>query len=180
MTSFLKTICCTLLVLPASGATYTLANERIKAEFGDRGLAAIEDFALKTTFHFTQDDFSLMVSDLSVSTQNRPPGEVLLEKNRLTYHFSVASYGLNVTYELRPGWRFVTKHLVLTAAPGASFRVKDLVVANIALTESAMETYVPKSRRPDLETKDYGAFLRFSGRRGIVRTGPESVRKVRG
>jgi len=167
MSFFLRTICVAMLALSASAATYTLANERMKAEFGDRGLVAIEDLSLKTTFHFTQDDFSLAISDLSVNAQNLPPGEVLSEKNRLSYHFSIAAYSLNVTYELRPGWRFVTKQLLVTAATGSSFRVKDLVVANFALTESAMETYVPKSRRPDLETKDYGAFLRFAGRRGL-------------
>jgi len=52
MSFFFRTICCALLVLPVSAATYTLANERIKAEFGDRGLASIEDAALRSTFRF--------------------------------------------------------------------------------------------------------------------------------
>lgn len=164
MSFFFRTICCALLALPASAATYTLSNDRIHAEFGDRGLVAIEDGALKSTFQFTQDDFSLAASSLRVSSQNLPPGVVTQEKNRLIYRYQVSSYVIDVIYELRPGWRFVSKQISLT---GASFRVKDVAVANLSLAEPAVETYVPKTRRPDLETKDHGVFLRFTGGRGL-------------
>src|SRR5438552_1120584 len=101
MSFFFRSICYALLVLPASAATYTLANERIKAEFGDRGLVAIEDAVLKSTFRFTQDDFSLAASSLSLSSQNLPPGVVIQQKNRLVYRYQVSSYGIDVIYELR-------------------------------------------------------------------------------
>src|ERR1700690_2836670 len=101
MSFFLRTICLAMMALPVMAETHTLTNERLHAEFGDRGLVAIADTALKSTFRFTQDEFSLTLSGLNISSLNLPHVQAVIpEKNRLVYRFSTFPYGLDVIYEL--------------------------------------------------------------------------------
>ncbi len=146
----------------------TLSNERITVELDERGLASLSDRSLGSVFRFQQDRFAVVIDGSSYQSESLAAPEVKLEKGRALYRYAAAPYEVEVVYELRPGWRFLSKQLFLKAAPGSSFRVNRIEVLRARLSDSPREIHVPKTGRPNLQTRDYGGFLRFEGWRGLL------------
>lgn len=153
--------------VPAARCEHVLSNEKVRAEFDGHGLASIEDLALGKSFHFREDNFSIVIdgreirSDALATTGPRKGG------NHLTYRYASGPYTLEVVYELRPGWRFVSKQLFITGEPGSRFRVNRVTLFRVTLRSPTRDIYVVRRPRPRLQTKDYGAFLRFDGSHGL-------------
>ncbi|MDQ6887998.1 MAG: hypothetical protein M3068_11985 [Gemmatimonadota bacterium] len=154
-----------LLATPA-----VLSNAHLRAEFDERGLVALVDRAGGTTFRLEQDGFSLALDSttfdsrmLSLPTRRFAPG-------RVVYVWAAGAYRLELVYELRPGWRFLSKQLFVTASPAASFRVRDVGAIQAILAETPSEILTPGSRRADLQTGDYAALLRFGAGHGLLVT----------
>jgi hypothetical protein len=84
------------------------------------------------------------------------------------YVCAAGPYRLNVVYELAPGWRFLSKQMLIVSAPDRTFRMNDVAVFRSTLADPIAEVFVPKSARPNLGTGDYGACLRFEESCGLL------------
>ncbi|MBZ5586372.1 MAG: hypothetical protein LAQ30_30130 [Acidobacteriia bacterium] len=154
----------------ASASAATLSNGQITAEFDGAGLASLTDTATRATYHFPKHGFALTLGDerfdsaaLSAPAQTTAP-------DRVTYAYSAGPYKLTLTYELRPGWRFLSKRLSIVSAPTGKFRIGEIAVFRDAIAEPVRDAYVLSRGRKDLGTGDYGAFLRFDAARGLLVT----------
>lgn len=143
-----------------------LTNRHLRVEFGPRGLTAI--VAGGHTYRFPSDDFTLAVSGQSFDSRALPSPARTISKDTVTYAWTAGDYRLQVTYELRPEWAFVSKQIAIASAPSPGYRVEDVQLFNATLGEPIRDVYVPKSPRPSLQTGDYGGALRLDGARGLL------------
>jgi hypothetical protein len=150
----------------------TLKNDRLTAHFGPRGLIAL-DWA-GSRFSFPTDDFSIAIGGEAYDSQALAAPVRTASKERVIYEWTAGVFRITSTYELQPGWGFVSKQLSVSSdrggrlqpAPGAVF--DEVTVLRATLAEPLAGTYVPKSTRPNLGTGDYGICLRVDDQRGLL------------
>jgi hypothetical protein len=155
--------------LPAAGAA-TLTNGRVTAEIGERGLTSLRDEATKATYRFTKDAFRLTLDGKTVDASSLPAPEMRATENIVAVLYNGSPYRVAVTYELRPGWRFVSKQISIESAVAAPFRIDEIALFRDTIRESIEEAHVIARARPNLGTGDYGACLRFEKSRGLLVT----------
>jgi hypothetical protein len=146
----------------------SLSNDRITADFNERGLSALHDDATRATYHFSRDDFEFTIAGKrydsgSLGTPTRKNED---ESRVVTYTFNDGPYQFDVIYELRQGWRFLSKQIVVTGR--GKFRVDSVTVFHALINEPVKEDYVIARARQNLGTGDYGACLRFDHSRGLL------------
>lgn len=170
---------CLSLDALAAQVTATIANDAVRAEFGERGLrAVIEQRARGAVRRVTSDEFSFSINAESLISEEMKT--TLLEKkaDKVRYRYENSRFGFDVIYELRPGWRFVSKQIVVTKAPTERFHVRRVEAFRLTLEDDIADmhvpgTYVPHYRpvhRPQPPTGDYGAFVRFPNSQGLFLT----------
>jgi hypothetical protein len=146
----------------------TLSNGRISVLLGDRGMSTITDINIGRTFRLKDDGFRITIDGRTFdsATLHEPRREA--GKDRAVFTWADAGYEIAVTYEIKPAWLFVSKQISVTKAPSPVYRIGDVHVFREELVEPPAGTYVPSSVRPNLGTGDYGVFLRFPDRRGLL------------
>jgi hypothetical protein len=170
MLSFLFLFCVCAGTAPfafTAGSEQILLNERLRVEFNERGLAAIEDLALARAIGFGEDNFSIVIDGKEVRSETLTPQPPRKEGNRLIYNYVSPPYTLEAVYELRPGWRFVSKQILVKSPAGSEFHVQQMKVFRIHLVAPPREVYTLDRSNRGLETGDYGAFLRFDDALGM-------------
>ncbi|HXW16192.1 MAG TPA: hypothetical protein VEN79_16920, partial [Terriglobia bacterium] len=174
---------------PTDASRYRLANDKLRLVFDSRGLLSMEDTALGRTFHFKADRFRLEINKKPIEIAALRAVAVKAEPSRLTYTFRGESYKIDVVYELRAGWRFVCKQVLVSGVNPGSFRMEAAEPLQFELEDRLSELYVQNCRYPkliasgaaglpypipetdpgieDTGTKAYVAFLRMEGMRGL-------------
>ena len=148
----------------AAGSNTFLNNGVMSAEFDTRGLVSLQDIALSKTWHFTNDNCSVTVGGVAINTSSLTPS-VTVQSDNISFLFTSGNYQLKVIYELKAGWRFVSRRIQLTPTVAGTFRVNSVTGMTATVTESVSSVY-----RPDNRTG--AAFLRFpSGGPGDPGTG---------
>lgn len=140
----------------------TLSNGRLTATFGERGLTEIAGRRL------LRDDFSIVLDGHDYSSAALPTPSRKSDSSRVTYSYDAGSFRIDAAYELRDGWRFLSKQIVVTAAKTAKFRVDRIAVLDDALAQQPREVYAIGRKRPRYETGLYGAALRFGDQSGLL------------
>lgn len=148
----------------ASGVT--LQNDRLSAQFGPRGLAALD--AGGNRFAFPTEDFAVSIDGQAFESDKLPAPRRTAGRDQVTYEWLAGAYRIAVVYELQPGWSFVSKQVGVSSASGTTFRVDAMTPVRATLAGETAATYVPKSARPNLGTGDYGVCLRVNGQRGLL------------
>jgi len=152
----------------AGPSSAVLENRHIAAEFDGRGLRVLTGRPADETVQFSADRFTIVLDGREVRGEDLPAPRVEPSAQRISYRFTAPPFELEVVYELRPDWRFLSKQLFVTGPAGESFRVGRVDVLRCELAAPAVQdAYVPSTRYPRLQTQDYGAFLRFEGSRGL-------------
>ncbi|HET7790034.1 MAG TPA: hypothetical protein VFK78_04485 [Gemmatimonadales bacterium] len=156
------------LAAPRAPAQVTLSNGKIRARFGTRGLLALDDAPLRASYRFTSDGFALALAASHIESDSLPAPRLRSDKSHVVYTWTAGRYRLEVAYELRADWGFLSKEVRVVGAPPGAFRVSDVTVFQSTLAEAPTDVYVPKSSRPSLGTGAYGAALRFPDGRGLL------------
>lgn len=152
----------------AAQTTVPLENPAIRAELGAGGLVSLTDRIAGGVYRFRADDFSITLGGARYESATLPAPARRAETGRVTYAWTAGPYRVEVVYELRPEWRFLSKQLFVTAAPGVEFRVDEIGVFRAVLDEPPAEMFVPPTARARVGTGDYGAALRFADGRGLL------------
>ena len=155
----LGTILCTVAAcVPAPGreaeGLRQLDGDRLQATFDARGLATIRDKTLGQTIAFHADRFVLHVDEETFDSRTLKVKRVERAGHTLLYHYEAKGRPIEVVYELRPGWRFVSKHVRLRL-PG-THRVKQATVLSAEIRTPVVGEHRQRGG-------SYGAFLRFAG-----------------
>ncbi len=145
----------------------SLTNGILRADFGPRGLIALTD-SDGYRYRFQQDGFSITIGDQTIDSRALAPPSRTREPGRVSYRYTAADVTLQVEYELRTGWHFLSKQLVVSATHLTAFHIRDLTPIRGTLVETPASVYLPPSARPSLETGVYGAALRFDQRHSLL------------
>jgi hypothetical protein len=141
-------------VLPAQENPLTLENESLKAVFNDRGLVSLSALKTGRRIGFSADPSALTVDGARIAVGDLGLAEMEIKPARLTYRYVKDPYTIEVVYELRPGWAFLTKQIVLASAASAGYHVDEV---------AALESRLDVSVLDELEVADgrWGSFCRF-------------------
>jgi len=153
--------------LEARRAT-TIGNGRISIVFGDRGITALTDISIGRVYKLKDDGFRIVVDGTTLDSATLPKPRQSAQQGRVVYAYASGGYELTVTYEIEPAWRFVSKQLAIVKAPAPVYRVNEVHVFRDELLEPVADRFVPGSARENLGAGDYGVFLRFADRRGLL------------
>ena len=156
-----------LLVVPTLSAA-RLSSGQVTAEFNDRGLVSLRDNATRFTYRFTRDDFAIRIGGRTYESSSMgTPVQTPLEWT-LVFSYEAGPLSIDVVYELRPEWRFLSKQIVVRA--GTKFQVEEIAVFEDRLADTPEDVYAIRHGRENLGTRDYGAALRFEKSRGLLVT----------
>ena len=173
---FVCSLACLLAILPAElfAQTLELKNANVSATFDENGLRAIRDAASGAHVDLARDAWSLAIDNTTVRSGDAQPAVARKNAEEISYDYEMSGYRLEVTYQLRSNWRFVSKRIMVLRAPHASFTVHrvipwELTVRNAVTSDFVPSTYVPQlgatieKSRKELPGRDYGEFLRMAG-----------------
>jgi hypothetical protein len=150
--------------------SFTIHNTQLRACFGGRGLRSLEDRALNKKITFARDAFSVSIDGHEISSDNLKDPVVEADAASIRYRFDAPPYGIEVVYQLKPGWRFVSKRLVVTAtASHQGFHVDRVQLIDAHLSGAQGSDYVVASRwvKPETPGRNYGIFKRFADQSGL-------------
>jgi hypothetical protein len=141
--------------IPARAAPRdALDNGLIKAELENQSLVRLENTAIKQSVEFTGDSSAVTIdgkrlaaADLALTATERHDG-------RIIYTYAAGPQQIQVIYELKPGWHFVSKQVRLVLPGGGSCRVD-----SVEAFSAVLKTPVAHEHRAAGNTG--ATFLRF-------------------
>jgi hypothetical protein len=148
-----------LMALPhpaASQSARTLFNDGIRAEFAGAHLAALIDLHSGFSIRFADETFSLTVDGDKIDPKSLVPGNVQSDRQRFVCSYRGLHFNVKVIYELRFGWRFLSKQIVLEPLTIADYRVNEIEAFAAGIAPSVRDEF-PLSRG------SWGMLLRFAG-----------------
>jgi hypothetical protein len=162
-----------LLASAASAAVLAagpkIGNDQVSAEFGDRGLMSLRDGEILGAYRFTGDHFAVTIDGKRYDSATLPTPKRIEGDRRIDFEYRAGGFTITVVYETRPGWRFVSKQIVIENPAMVKFKVDEIVLFRAAMGETPKEVYTISRAKANLGTGDYGACLRF-GSRGLLVT----------
>lgn len=168
-----------LLPLTARAANLTLESASTKAVFNERGLTSVQDLGTGVSLGFSSDQWSLTLDGTTLRSADSAPEIKKAGANEIDYLYRMSGYRIEAVYRLNPGWHFVTKQIRVVGTPKKSFTVDQVSPVESTAADAVQSMYVPSSYAPqvgltiaqtrkDMPGKDYGAFLRFADKRGLM------------
>jgi len=155
-----------------------LKNSQVTAQFGDRGLTSVAASGSNEVIHFESDEFAVSIDGHRFESARLTPQVTSGPENRVTYRYQLGAYRVDAVYEIKPGWRFVSKQLQVVRTPHPSFVVSSVEPLRMAVTEAISSAFTPGTYLPQfgggdewkrwIRTRDFVTFLRFSPHRGLI------------
>lgn len=142
-----------------------LKNEFIQVGFNKKGLVSIYDKQLKQSLLFSSDQWSFSIENNLVESQNLSPIEFTKETDRIRYLFAEGEYDIEVVYELKPGWCFVSKQLFITNRKKEIYTINAVNVFHGRLNNLPKQIYVANLGEKAKKSRglgDFGAFVRMN------------------
>jgi hypothetical protein len=125
---------------------FSLKNDRISAVFDDTGLTRLTLADASSALEFAKDSASLTVNGERLAVPGLKLTGTQREKDSITYSYDAGDKKLQVIYELKPAWQFVSKHLVLTLPKDSTSRVNELEVFRAELKTPVAREIKPNGR----------------------------------
>ncbi len=140
----------------SSGLTQ-LANGLIEAFFDVHGLISLRETASQDVMRFADDGFAVTFDEMTLDSASLPSPKRTRSGDTIVYTWAGKTHTIHVVYQLRPGWRFVTKQVIVAPAGPARYHVKSVTPFQASLGSAVGQEFVSRS----------GAFVRFgTGGRG--------------
>ena len=134
--------------------TVTLDNGVVKVELGPGGLETIHDTQTGRTVQFAADRFSLRVDGREIDSGELEPVVKKEGDHAAGYTYQSGDYTVRAVYELKDGWRFVSRQLFLTGPEG-----KEMFVEKVQAFDGRVDNPVADPYR--LSGGRYGVSLRM-------------------
>jgi regulation of enolase protein 1 (concanavalin A-like superfamily) len=113
----------TQMVQLVTNPAYSLENAFIRADLDARGLIAVYDKSSGKTVQLGQDEFYVSVGNDTVASSSLTPFIEQQTSTNRAYRLDYGQWTLRASYELRPGWRFVSKQISIVTAATNDFTV---------------------------------------------------------
>ena len=134
---------------------FRLDNGIIEAEFGTGGLLRITDTASRQSIELTEEPVALTVDSEKLALAELKSADIRQRKDSVTYTYQAGDRQLRVIYELKPGWHFVSKQLMLVLPAGTTIRVDSVGMVSAEFKSPIVREYKASSSTG-------AVFLRFS------------------
>lgn len=166
----IRTVCCRLLcillylTISRGVIAESLSNARIEAVFNNRGLVSLTDKALGKSLEFQSDHFCFIIDNLLVDSSLLSPKPYEHQGDRMRYSFSEGPFKVEVIYELKTDWRFITKQLIITNKKNDVYTVKHVDVCRGHLVNLPKQIYLAglsDNARKSRGLGDYASFVRM-------------------
>jgi hypothetical protein len=131
-----------------------LRNENLKADFNDHGLVSLTAVRTNRRIVFSADPSAVTVDGTKIVVAALGLAEMEIKPARMTYRYVKDPYTIEVVYELRPGWGFLSKQIILSSAAGAAFHVHEVSALDASLD-------VPVLDELKIAEGRWGSFCRF-------------------
>ncbi len=128
-----------LTVQGSTQSATVLENQRLRATVTDGRLESIVDLTTGESVRFQGDRFTVTINGQTIDSSTVVPAPVSSPIGTAAFSYALPGARVTVTYELRPGWGFLSKQLsVAPTAPG-TFKVNDVSAFDAAVTPAAVE-----------------------------------------
>jgi len=122
------------MAVPAAAPdTLTLENGRLKATITDGHLEQLVDVSTGHTLTFSNHQPSVTVNGERLNLSAVQPTRLPSVQGATTFVFALPSARVSVTYELRPGWGFLSSQMKIEPAGRGTFRVNDVSALDAAV-----------------------------------------------
>lgn len=132
-----------------------LSNDGLRAEFAGSRLVALIDLRTGFSIRFADETFSLTVDGEKIDAKSLAPGAVEADRQKFACAYKGSNFNVRVIYELRPGWRFISKQVVIEPTDRSNYRVNEIEAFAGRITPDAQDEF-PLSRG------SWGTLLRFA------------------
>lgn len=162
--------CLLIFIMPMMvvGGERSLENDLVKLGFGEEGLKSYTDKNLNRTWEILQDGFSIELDGKVYRSDDLGTDGWEMSENQVDWHFKSEKFKFTLRYEVKPGWNFMSKQLIVDPKFEEPFKITNIKVLSMTLGEEPVSELVPKTKRPEFFTKDYGVFLRFADSNGLL------------
>ena len=162
----------------SSAQIFELKNNQITATFGARGLTSVSNQDSSAQVHFTSDEFSFSIDQDEFDSANLTPKIERRGKGQITYTYGAYGYTVNVVYDIRPDWHFVTKQLQISETPRAAYKVQSIEPLLMEIAETIESRFTPETYLPqygahenqlgESSPRGFGMFLRLTPGNGLM------------
>lgn len=121
---------------------FRLDNGLLAAEFDATGLTRLGMVGDAASIAFTNDSASLEIAGEMLDVAGLKLTNTREDKQSLTYVYASGNRQLEVIYQLKPGWRFVTKQLRLTLPSGGTAKIDKVGVFGAEITNPVAQEIV--------------------------------------
>jgi hypothetical protein len=139
----------------AGQTSTTLLNEHLRAEFSAQGLTSLVALRSGAKVAFSEEPVTLTINGETITTASLSAGRPQSGKQRHIMSYETPRFIILVTYELQPGWRFLTKQVQINPRVAEEYRVNE-VKAFSAVLHPVAKDELPLSTRAA-----WGNLLRF-------------------
>jgi len=133
------TIMATAKVPGERSAVSVLENGLLRATLTDGRLEALEDLTTGDSVRFTDDRFSVTINGQVREVSSIAPTQVASPAGTARFEFALPTARVTMTYELRAGWRFLSKQLTIEATTPGVFRVNHISALDATLAPAAVD-----------------------------------------
>lgn len=113
-------------VISAASKSIYLENEKLKATFNEKGLVSIYDKEPDKTITFEGGDFAVTLNGQEIQSKNQEMRLAEKENSLVTYSFDTGQFMIKAVYELKPGWRFVTRQIHILSPNAEDFIINKI------------------------------------------------------
>lgn len=131
----------------------TLDNGQVRATFNGGRLTSLTDRTSGARIALTEDELALRIDGQPIDLSGTPAVSATSTTTSLTWRTATAT--VTATYELQPGWRFISRRLRVVPAASRPFRVNEV------RTLSATLPSLPGSTLP-LQDGKFGLVVRLA------------------
>lgn len=134
---------------------HTLYNGRLRAEFTGGRLDSLADPITGARLRFAGETFSLTAGGEKMTAGSLKRIRTEYDKQKYVIYYEGLHYKVHVIYELRTGWRFLSKQIVVEPLRSGPYRVNEVEAFAAGLEPFATEE-IPLSRG-----NTWGTLLRY-------------------
>lgn len=143
----------------------SLGNEKIKVEFDKYGLSSVHDQILNKTLKLGNDNWSIAIDGKIIDSSGLKPKKITKGQNSLNYLYNAGRFTIEVVYELKPDWRFVSKQMFVTDNENGQYNVDSVTIFQAKMKTDVEDQHVIQTAWETYRTHhghgDCGVFLRF-------------------
>lgn len=147
-----------------------LRNDKIRAELGPDGLMSVYDILLEKAVRFKSDYWSITLDGQTIRSQDLRSVAIQSYKNGLCYVYNAEPFAIEVRYQLKPEWRFISKQIVVRHLNSGDFHIDHVEVFHGNLKRAAEKTHIIQTAREVFrkhhDLGDYGFFQRYGSEWG--------------